>query len=97
MNKNVQILSIEGKDLLTKNYKVNKNTIRKGSLDDSMEVDKIKTLGKKIIKLDKKKNRYYTDDVITVTFKYACKRDRDLTDEEIKIFMGLLLHPKQSP
>ena len=91
MNKNVQILSIEGKDLLTKNYKVNKNTIRKGSLDDSMEVDKIKTLGKKIIKLDKKKNRYYTDDVITVTFKYACKRDRDLTDEEYERVESLKL------
>ncbi|MGM9543411.1 MAG: hypothetical protein ACI3T9_00355, partial [Romboutsia timonensis] len=91
MNKNVQILSIEGKDLLTKNYKVNKNTIRKGSLDDSMEVDKIKTLGKKIIKLDKKKNRYYTNDVITVTFKYACKGDRDLTDEEYERVESLKL------
>lgn len=91
MNENVQILSIEGKDLLTKNYRVNKNTIRKGSLDDSMEVDKIKTLGKKIIKLDKKKNRYYTDDVITVTFKYACKRDRDLTDEEYERVESLKL------
>ena len=91
MNENVQILSIEGKDLLTKNYRVNKNTIRKGSLDDSMEVDKIKTLGKKIIKLDKKKNRYYTNDVITVTFKYACKGDRDLTDEEYERVESLKL------
>lgn len=91
MNENVQILSIEGKDLLTRNYKVNKNTIRKGSLDDSMEVDKIKTLGKKIIKLDKNKNRYYTNDVITVTFKYACKGDRDLTDEEYERVESLKL------
>lgn len=82
MNKNVQILSIEGKDLLTKNYKVDKNTLRKGSLDDSMEVDKLKTLGKYIIKLDKKKKRLYCNDIITVTFEYACKGERDLTDEE---------------
>lgn len=82
MNKNVQILSIEGKDLLTKNYKVDKNTLRKGSLDDSMEVDKLRTLGKYIIKFDKKKKRLYCNDIITVTFEYACKGERDLSDEE---------------
>ena len=77
MNKNIQIFSIEGKDLLTKNYCLTKNSLRKGSLDDSMETDKLRTLGKTIIKLDKKKERYYTDEVITVTFKYACQGDRD--------------------
>ena len=91
MNKNVQIFSIEGKDLLTKNYCLTKNSLRKGSLDDSMETDKIKTLGKTIIKLDKKKQRYYTNDVVTVTFKYACKGDRDLTDEEYERVQSLKL------
>lgn len=89
MNKNVQIFSIEGKDLLTKNYCLTKNSLRKGSLDDSMETDKLRTLGKTIIKLDKKKERYYTDEVITVTFKYACKGDRDLTDEEYERVQSL--------
>lgn len=91
MNKNVQIFSIEGKDLLTKNHCLTKNSLRKGSLDDSMETDKIKTLGKTIIKLDKNKNRYYTNDIITVTFKYACKGDRDLTDEEYERVQSLKL------
>ena len=82
MNKNVQILSIEGKDLLIKKYSVDKNTIRKGSLDDSMENDELKTLGKYVIKINKKKKRLYCDDIINVTFKYACNSDKDLTDEE---------------
>ena len=58
INKNVQILSIEGKDLLVKNYRVNKNTLYKGSLDDSMESDKLKTVAKSIIKFNKKKKTY---------------------------------------
>ena len=52
-NKNVQILSIEGKDLITKKYEVNKNSIYKASLDDAMEVDELKRLNKKIISYNK--------------------------------------------
>ena len=79
-NKNVQILSIEAKDLLTKRYEFKDGTIFKGSLDDSMEVDKLRKLSKKIIKFDKKRRRFYTTDIITVTFKYSC--NDNLTDEE---------------
>lgn len=82
MNNNIQILSIEGKDLLTRRYKVDESTIRKGSLDDSMEIDKLKKVGKTIIKYNKKKMRYYCNDIITVTFEYACNREKDLSDEE---------------
>ena len=82
LNKNVQILSIEGKDLLTRRYKFNKHSIYKGSLDDSIEIDELNRISKKIIKLNDKKKRYYSNDIITVTFDYACKGDRDLTDEE---------------
>lgn len=89
MNKNVQILSIEGKDLLTKYYKVNKHTMYKGSLDDSMEIDKLKTLGKKVIKYNNKNKRLHSDDIMTVTFKYACKNERDLTDEEYERLASL--------
>ena len=81
-NKNVQILSIEGKDLLVKKYKVTDKTIYKGSLDDSIEVDKLKTIGKKVIKYNKKKKRLYSDDILTVTFNYASKGELDLSDEE---------------
>ena len=35
-NKNVKILSIEGKDLLTKNYTTTERTLYKASLDDSI-------------------------------------------------------------
>lgn len=81
-NKNVQILSIEGKDVLTKRYVVNKETLYKGSLDDSLENDELNALSKKIIKINKKKDRLYSNDIITITFDYACKGERDLTDEE---------------
>lgn len=89
INKNVQIVTAEGKDLLIKNYRINKKTIRKGSLDDSIEVDKLKDLNKNIIKFNDKNKRYYTDDIITVTFKYACKSDSDLTDEEYERVVSL--------
>ena len=52
-NRNVQIVSVEGKDVLTKNYIINDNTLKIGSLDYSMETDKLKTLGKNIIKYDR--------------------------------------------
>ena len=75
INKNVQIVSVEGKDVLTKNYKITDKTLRIGSLDYSMETDKLRTLGKNVIKFDKKKERYYTYAIINVTFKYACKEE----------------------
>ena len=74
-NRNVQIISVEGKDVLTKNYIITDNTLKIGSLDYSMETDKLKTLGKNIIKYDDKKERYYTYSIINVTFKYACKEE----------------------
>ena len=77
-NKNIQILSIEAKDLITKRYAINKNQKYKGSLDDSIEVDKLRELNSSIIKLNKIKKRYYSNDIITVTFEYSCKHDRDL-------------------
>ena len=82
INKNVQIVSVEGKDVLTKRYNITSKMIYKGTLDDSKDVDKLKEVGKKIIKFNKDKKRYYTNDVVTITFKYACKKDKDLTDEE---------------
>lgn len=81
-NRNVQIVSAEAKDVLTKKYNINDKTLKIGSLDYSMETDKIKTLGKNVIKFDDKKQRYYTYAIINVTFKYACKGEIDLTDEE---------------
>lgn len=90
-NKNVQILSIEGKDVLSKYYKTNKFTKYNGSLDDSMETDKLKKIGKTIIRYNKDKKRYYSDDIITVTFKYACKAEKDLTDEEYERVESLKL------
>ena len=75
INKNVQIVSVEGKDVLTKNYKITDKTLRIGSLDYSMETDKLRTLGKNVIKFDNKKERYYTYSIINVTFKYACKEE----------------------
>lgn len=79
-NKNVKILSIEGKDLLLKQYTVNENTIYKASLDDSIEVDKLKTLSKKFIQYDKESERYYTNEIITVTFNYASKCDEEFDE-----------------
>ena len=81
-NRNVQIVSIEAKDVLTKNYKITDDTLKIGSLDYSMETDKLKTLGKNIIKFNKKTERYYTYSIINLTFKYACNGEKDLTDEE---------------
>lgn len=81
-NRNVQIVSIEAKDVLTKNYKITDDTLKIGSLDYSMETDKLKTLGKNIIKFNKKTERYYTYAIINLTFKYACNGEKDLTDEE---------------
>ena len=52
-NKNIQILSIEAKDLITKRYEVKKHPKFTGSLDDSIEVDKLRDLNKKIIKYQK--------------------------------------------
>lgn len=81
-NRNVQIVSVEGKDVLTKNYTITDKTLKIGSLDYSMETDKIKTIGKNIIKYDTKKERYYTYGIINVNFRYACKKDKDLDDAE---------------
>ncbi|MDU5207922.1 MAG: hypothetical protein E6182_18350 [Clostridioides difficile] len=80
INPNVQILSIEAKDLITKNIHINKETFYKGSLDDSMEVDELRRLNKNIIKFNKETNRFYTNDIITVTFKYAA--NDNFSDEE---------------
>lgn len=82
-NKNVQILTIEGKDLITKEYKINNKTFYKGSLDDSIEIDELNRISKKIIKFDKEKKRFYSNDIITVTFKYACneKIKNEMTKE----------------
>ena len=81
-NRNVQIVSVEGKDVLTRDYSINDKTLRIGSLDYSMETDKLRKLGKNIIKKDKKTGRYYTYSIINVTFNYACKGEKDLSDEE---------------
>ena len=83
-NKNIQILSIEAKDLITKRYEVKKHPKFIGSLDDSIEVDELRELNKKIIKYNVKKKRYYSNDIITVTFEYSCKGDKDLSDEEFE-------------
>jgi hypothetical protein len=75
-NKNVQILSIDAKDLVSKNYSVNKNSMKKGSLDYSMETDEIRELGKTIIKVDESNNRYYTYSILNVTFKYKIEEKK---------------------
>lgn len=73
INKNVQILSIEAKDLIDNSKVITNKTIRKGSLDDSLEVDKLRTLSDKIILFNEERQRYYTDDIVNVTFKYSIK------------------------
>lgn len=78
INKNVQILSLEGKDLIDGRKVITNKSVRKGSLDDSLEVDKLRTLSNKIIQFDEKKQRYYTNDIINVTFKYSIKDSKDL-------------------
>lgn len=77
INKNVQILSIEAKDLIGNNKVIINTTIRKGSLDDSLEVDKLRTLNDKIILFNEEKQRYYTNDIVNVTFKYSIKESKD--------------------
>lgn len=78
INKNVQILSLEGKDLIDGKKVITNKSIRKGSLDDSLEVDKLRTLNNKIIQFDEQKQRYYTNDIINVTFKYSIKESMEL-------------------
>lgn len=90
-NRNVQIVTVEGKDVLTKNYFITDKTLKIGSLDYSMETDKLRTLGKNVIKYDKNKERYYTYSIINVTFNYACKGEKDLSDEEYERFYSLQL------
>jgi hypothetical protein len=76
-NRNIQIVSVEAKDVLTKNYKITDKTLKIGSLDYSMETDKLKTINKKIIKYNDKNNRYYTYDILNVTFKYAINEEKN--------------------
>lgn len=83
INNNVQILSLEGKDLIDNKKVITNKSLRIGSLDDSLEVDKLRTLNNKIIQFDEKKQRFYTDDIISVTFKYAIKDSEEL-DLKIK-------------
>lgn len=78
INKNVQILSLEGKDLIDNKKVITNKSTRIGSLDDSLEVDKLRTLNSKIIQFDEKKQRFYTNDIINVTFKYAIKESEEL-------------------
>ena len=97
-NKNVQILSIEAKDLLTKNYCVDDKSLRKGSLDYSMETDELRNLSKNLIKEDKKKERYYTYGIINVTFKYKVPKEKHVytgdVSEIIKTKNGKVSVPK---
>ena len=60
-NKNVQILSIEAKDLLTKNYCVDDKSLRKGSLDYSMETDELRNLSKTFLQAENEKRRNASD------------------------------------
>ena len=76
-NRNVQIVSVEAKDVLTKKYKITDNTLKIGSLDYSMETDKLKTFKKNIIKYNDKNNRYYTYSILNVTFKYAISEEKN--------------------
>ena len=82
INKNVQILSIEAKDVIGNNKVITNKSLRKGSLDDSLEVDKLRTLNNKIIKFDKDKQRYYTDDIVNITFKYSIKETEEYNLKE---------------
>lgn len=91
-NLNLQIFSIEGKDLLTKYYTLNNNSNRKGSFDDSIEIDAIEDMfPHQFVKRNQKTGRLYTNDIITVTFEYSCHKDRDLTDEEYERLESLRL------
>lgn len=78
INKNVQILSIEAKDLIGNKKVITNKSVRIGSLDDSLEVDKLRTLNSKIIQFDEKKQRFYTNDIVNVTFKYSIKESNEL-------------------
>lgn len=90
-NRNVQMVSVEGKDVLTKNYVITDKTMKIGSLDYSMETDKIRKIGKNIIKYDSKKERYYTYGIINVTFRYSIKKEKELSDDDIERFDNLNL------
>ena len=90
-NLNIQIFSIEGKDLLTKYYTLNNNSNRKGSFDDSIEVDAINNEFPNFVKKSPKTGRFFSNDILTVTFEYSCHKDRDLTDEEYERLESLKL------
>ncbi|CAM2830230.1 hypothetical protein HAHI6034_05085 [Hathewaya histolytica] len=97
MNKNVMILNVQAKDLLKVGYVVDKTAKKdidklyeekkrvyrryKGSMDYSLLTIYLKENHKKFIKYDNKKQRYYSNDIITVNFNYSWE-DEEL--EEIK-------------
>ena len=97
-NRNVQIVSVEGKDVLTKNYTITDKTLKIGSLDYSMETDELRNLSKTLIKEDKKKERYYTYGIINVTFKYKVPKEKHVytgdASETIKTKDGKVSVPK---
>ncbi|KEH92849.1 hypothetical protein Z962_11385, partial [Clostridium botulinum C/D str. BKT12695] len=96
-NKNVMILNVQAKDIIDGGYIVDKTSKKdidklykeerrvfskyKGSMDYSLLTIYLQENHKKFINFDKKKQRYYSNDMITVNFDYAWESENL---EEIK-------------
>ncbi|EPY2275468.1 hypothetical protein ACXAT3_000146 [Clostridium sporogenes] len=99
-NKNVMILNIQAKDLLKVGYIVDKTSKKdidklykykkrvfstyKGSMDYSLLTIYLEDNFKRFIKVDKKKQRYYSNDMITVNFDYSYEINGLEDDERYK-------------
>ena len=90
-NLNIQIFSVDAKDVLVKYYNLTNNSNRKGSFDDSIEIDAINEMFPGFVKRNPKTGRLFSNDILTITFEYSCHKDRDLTDEEYERLESLKL------
>ncbi|MBN3396045.1 hypothetical protein CJF16_19825, partial [Clostridium botulinum] len=86
-NRNIMILNVQAKDVMDGGYIVDKKSKKdihklceeekrifskyKGSMDYSLLTMYLQENHKKFIKVNKKKQRYYSNDMITVNFDYS--------------------------
>ena len=99
INKNVQILSVEAKDVISGKCAIvdnlSKNKVAelkeqgyrildnyKGSLDYSLLTIYLQENFNNIIKLNKDKQRYYSNDIITVNFTYSLDDDTYMLNKD---------------
>nr|WP_041173152.1 hypothetical protein [Clostridium botulinum] len=99
-NRNVMILNVQAKDVIDGGYIVDKTIKKdidklyeeekrifskyKGSMDYSLLTIYLQENHKKFIKFDKKKYRYYSNDMITVNFDYSYESEGLKNDERYK-------------